>query len=124
MTLDSFRVLGLGATAFATALAGLVALIGSANASVQEAPSSGLPLAVAGASLLLAAVLMMASKRSDLVQLILGGLAAGSFGIVAEEISALAAVTPDHYQGLWIPMALGGLLIAFRAFGRPAAAAR
>lgn len=63
-------------------------------------------------------VLGPASKRPDLVQLILGGLAAGSFGIVAQEISALAAVTPEHDQGLWIPIALGGLLIAFRAFGR------
>ena len=43
MTPDSFRVLGLGATAFATALAALVALIGAANAPLQEAPSSGLP---------------------------------------------------------------------------------
>ena len=119
VTANTFRTLGLGATAFATALAGLVALIGWANAPLQEAPSAALPLAVAGIALLVAAALMTASKRPDLVELLLAGLAAGAFAVILAEIEAQAAVTPDHYGSLWIPIALGGLLIAFRAFGRP-----
>jgi uncharacterized membrane protein YczE len=111
------RIFGLGATAVATALAGLVALVGSANPAVEEAPSSGFPLAVAGIALLVVAALIAMSRRPDLVQLVLAGLIAGAFGIVLAEIEALTAVTPDHYGSLWIPMALGGLLIAFRAFG-------
>jgi hypothetical protein len=113
---NGLRVWGLRLTAVATVLAGLIALIGSANAPVQEAPTSGFPLAIAGVALLVVAALMATSKRPDLVQLLLAGLAAGAFGIVLAEIEALTAITPDHYGSLWIPIALGGLLVAFRAF--------
>ena len=99
-------------------MAAFVSLIGAANASNGEAPSSGYPLAVAGIALLAAAALMAISKRPDLVELILVGLAAGAFGIVVAEIDALTAISPDHYGSLWMPIALGALLIAFRAFGR------
>ena len=115
---ETFRIVGLHATTVATALAALIALVGAANAPVQEAPSSGFPLAVAGIALLVVAALMAASKRPDLVELVLAGLAAGAFGIILAEIEALTSVTPDHYGSLWIPIAVGGLFVAFRAFGQ------
>ena len=115
---ETFRIVGLHATTVATAVAALIALVGAANAPVQEAPSSGFPLAVAGIALLVVAALMATSKRPDLVELVLAGLAAGAFGIVLAEIEALTSVTPDHYGSLWMPIALGGLFIAFRAFGQ------
>jgi hypothetical protein len=54
--------------------------------------------------------------RSDLVEVILGGLAGGSFGVTLAEMSAQAATIPDHYKSLWVPAALGALLVAFLAF--------
>jgi uncharacterized membrane protein HdeD (DUF308 family) len=97
------RIWGLGVTAVATVLAGLVALIGAANAPVQEAPTSGFHLGVAGIALLVVAALMATSKRPDLVELVLAGLAAGAFGIVLAEFEALASVTPDHYGSHGFP---------------------
>jgi hypothetical protein len=46
---------------------------------------------------------------------ILGGLAAGTFGVALAEMSAQAATIEGHYKSLWISMLLGGLLVAFLA---------
>jgi H+/Cl- antiporter ClcA len=56
---------------------------------------------------------------ADLVEVILGGLAAGTFGVAFAEMSAQAATIEDHYKSLWIPMLLGGLLVAFLACRPP-----
>jgi uncharacterized membrane protein YsdA (DUF1294 family) len=59
---------------------------------------------------------MLASVRSDLIELILGGLAGGAFGVTLAEMSAQATTVEDHYKSLWVPVALAVLFVAYLAF--------
>jgi len=110
------RILGLRVTAIATAVAGLVAAATSAAALQGQAPSLAAPFAMAAVGLLLASGLMFAQVRPDLVELTLGGLAGGSFGVTLAEMSAQAGTIADHYKSLWVPAALAVLLLSFLAF--------
>lgn len=103
-------------TAIATAVAGLVAAATSAAALQGQAPSLAAPFAMAAVGLLLASGLMFAQVRPDLVELTLGGLAGGSFGVTLAEMSAQAGTIADHYKSLWVPAALAVLLLSFLAF--------
>ncbi len=114
-----FRRWGTRLTSVATAALGLTSLLGSPSASTGVAPSLAIPFALAGAALVVAAALMWLEWRADLVELILGGLAAGTFGVALAEMSAQAATIDDHYKSLWIPMLLGSLLVSFLACRPP-----
>jgi TRAP-type C4-dicarboxylate transport system permease small subunit len=107
---------GLRATAAATALAGAAALLTSLASRDGEAPSLGAPFLLAGFALVIASALIYFRLRSDLVEIILGGLAGGSFGITLAEMSAQAQSVPDHYKSLWVPASIAALLVAFLAF--------
>jgi len=62
---------------------------------------------------------MVVEARSDLVELILGGLAAGAFGVTLAEMSAQAATIDDHYKSLWVPAMLASLLLSYLASRSP-----
>lgn len=110
------RVWGLRATSAATGLAGAIALVAATNAFGGDAPSLATPFALSGLGLFLAAALMAIGVRSDLIEIVLGGLAGGSFGVSLAEMSAQAATVPDHYKSLWLPVVLAALLLSFLAF--------
>jgi hypothetical protein len=103
-------------TSLATVAAAGVALASAAYANGGGTPSLALPFAISGLGLLVAAGLMMNGIRAELVEIILGGLAGGSFGVSLAEMSAQAASIPDHYKSLWVPAVLAALLVSFLAF--------
>jgi hypothetical protein len=107
---------GLRATFAATALAGVVALLTSLSSRNGDAPSLAAPFLLAGIALVMASALIYLGLRSDLVEIILGGLAGGSFGVTLAEMSAQALSIPDHYKSLWVPTSIAALLVAFLAF--------
>jgi hypothetical protein len=100
-----------------TGLAGAAAVLAGAYPHGGVATSLTVPLALAGIGLLVAAALMLASIRSDLIELILGGLAGGAFGVTLAEMSAQATTIENHYKSLWVPVALAVLLVAYLASG-------
>jgi hypothetical protein len=93
-----------------------VSLAASAYAQRGDAPSLAAPFALGGLGLAVAGILMALGARSDLVEIILGGLAGGSFGVTLAEMSAQAASIEDHYKSLWVPAAIATLLVLFLAF--------
>jgi hypothetical protein len=103
-------------TALATVAAGVIALVGAGSAYGGGTPSLVVPFVLAGIALVLASGLIAAGVRSDIVELILGGLAGGSFGVALAEMNAQVMSIPDHYKSLWIPAVLGALLVSFLAF--------
>ena len=107
---------GLRLTAIATGVAGVVGISVSPYSLQGPAPSLAAPFAIAGLGLLVAAVLMAIPARSDLIEIIIGGLAGGSFGVTLAEMSAQAATIQDHYKSLWLPAFLAALLVSFLAF--------
>lgn len=113
------RVWGLRVTATATAGGGIVGLLSAAAAARGEVPSLTGPFAIAGVGLLIAAALMAAEVRVDLVEVLLGGLVGGSFGVTLAELSAQALTVDDHYKSLWVPAVIGALLVSFIAFRAP-----
>ena len=100
----------------ATGLAGGTAVLAGVYAQAGPAPSLTVPFGLAGIGLLVAAGLMVASIRSDVIELILGGLAGGAFGVTLAEMSSQATTLADHYKSLWVPVALGVLFVAYLAF--------
>jgi hypothetical protein len=109
------RIWWLRATALATVVAGAIVLRAATSAVNSPAPSLVTPFALAGVGLVAVAVLMYLEARSDLVELILGGLTAGSFGVALAETSAQAATIDDHYKSLWVPAVLAFLLLSYLA---------
>jgi hypothetical protein len=110
------RLLGVRVVAIVSGLAGATALVAAESASRGQAPSLAAPFAIAGLGLILAAVLMLMGARSDLVEIILGGLVGGSFGVTLAEMSAQAATIEDHYKSLWVPAGIAALMVLFHAF--------
>jgi hypothetical protein len=115
---------GLRVTAVATGLAGAEGLVASGYSLQGPTPSLAMPLALAGLGLLVASVMMLIPARAELVEIILGGLAGGSFGVTLAEMSAQAATIQDHYKSLWVPAVLAALLVSFLAFRLEATAKR
>jgi len=113
------RIWWLRGTALATTVAAAIALLTAASSVTSPAPSLGAPFALAGLGLLVAAGLMVTEARSDLIELILGGLAAGAFGVPLAEMSAQAATIDDHYKSLWVPTVLASLLLSYLASRSP-----
>jgi hypothetical protein len=105
-------------TSFAVGVAAATAIASYFTARSGDAPSLAIPFLLSGLALAVASVCIWLEVRDDLVQAILGAMAAGSFGITLAEMSAQAVLIPDHYKSLWVPMALAGCLVAYRIFRR------
>jgi len=110
------RSFGFGVTALATGLAAAVGLAASAYAVHGSAPSLAAPFALGGLGLAAAGIFMALRARSDLIEIILGGLAGRSLGVTRAEMSSQAASIEDHYKSLWVPAAIATLLVSFLAF--------
>ena len=98
------------------AVAAATALSASVTAITGQAPSLSAPFLASGLALALASALSWWEIRHDLVEVLLGGLAAGAFGITLAEVSAQALTIPDHYKSLWIAMVMSALFVAHLAF--------
>lgn len=118
LELGQIRRLGLLATSAATGVAAVGAIAAAVTAASGQAPSLTVPFLLSGSGLLLASAFTWFDIRRDIVEVVLGGVAAGSFGITLAEMSAQAMTIADHYKSLWIPMAIGTLLVVYLVFSR------
>jgi hypothetical protein len=82
---------GARATAAATGFAGAMGIVTAGYALRGSAPSLAPPFAITGIGLVVAAILMVFGARAYRVEIILGGLAGGSFGVTLADMSAQAA---------------------------------